>query len=46
MILNTGIYIQCKITERIGLLFLPDSIRENTRSHNKKENDKKNTTNH
>ena len=46
MTFNTGIRIQYEIIERIELLFISDSIREDTRSHDKKENEKRNTINH
>ena len=46
MTFNIEIRIQCKITERIKLLFLLNSIRENIRSHDKKENEKKSTINY
>ena len=46
MTFNTRIRIQYKTTRKIGLLSLSDSIREDTRSHDKKENEKRNTTNH
>ena len=46
MVLNNEIRVQCKITKRTKLLFLLDNIWKNTRSHDKKGNEKENTTNH
>ena len=46
MILNNGIYVQRKTTKRIRLLFILSNIRKNTRDHDKKENEKKDTISH
>ena len=43
---NLGVRIQCKITGGIGLLPLSNSIRGNVRGHDKKGNEKRNTTDH
>ena len=44
MTLNIGICIQYEITKRIRLLSLLNSIRKNTKSYNKKENEKENVS--
>ena len=46
MTFDNEIRIQYKISERTRFLLLSDRIRENIRSHDKKENEKRNTTNH
>ena len=46
MVLNTRIRIQYETIKRIELLSLLNSIRKNIRSHDKKENEKRNITNH
>ena len=46
MTLNTRIHVQYEITERSELLSLSNSIRENIRSHDKEENEKRNVTNY
>ena len=43
---DNEVRLQRKISERIGLLFLFDRVRKNTRSYNKEKNKKRNTTNH
>ena len=43
---DNGIRIQCKIIRRIELLFILSNIRRNIKSHDKKENEKKNTIDH
>ena len=44
MVFNNGIRIQYKIPERIGLFFIPNGIREDIRSHDKKGNEKEDIT--
>ena len=46
MTLNIEIRVQRKTAERIGLLLLLNSIREDIRDYDKKENEKKKTSNH
>ena len=46
MIFNTGIRIQRKTVKRTRLLSISNSIRENIRSYDKKENKKKSTINY
>ena len=46
MTLNLGIRIQRKTAGGIELLPLSNGIWKNTRGHDKKENEKRNTTNH
>ena len=43
---NIEIRVQCEITRRTRLLSLPNGIRENIRSHDKKGNEKRNATNY
>ena len=44
MTFNDGIRIQRKIARETGLLFLLNSVQRNIRSHDKKKNKKRNTT--
>ena len=46
MVLNNEIRIQYEITKRIEILSLSDNIWKNTRSHDQKENEEGNVTNH
>ena len=46
MISDNGIYIQREITKEIRFLFILSNIRRNIRSHDKKENKKRDTTDH
>ena len=46
MTFNNRVYIQRKITKRTKLFFLLNNVWENIRGHDKKENKKKNTTDH
>ena len=43
MIFNLEVCVQRKIIERVGLLSLLNSIWKNTRDHDKKENEERNT---
>ena len=46
MILDNEICIQYEIIKEIEIFFILNSIRKNTKSYDKKENKKRNTTGH
>ena len=46
MVPNSGVRIQRKTTKKVELFSLLNSIREDTRGHDKKENKKRNVVSH